>query len=209
MKCSYVKLFGIILLLGLGAILPFASCSDSKVEKELDGRWEGEAAIVDEEGDMITFKMYLTLTVANNDFDMKINVIYPGIGKVAVIRFGGEWSANSNSLMLDVEEKSLSVRFDEDLAILAEMGGMNVGLLKRQMEQELKDEISGLSILDIKSLSKNEMTLDIFDTNGFFNKMENDYDTSMITIPDEPKTVDVDSSDYYPPFDEDSIQYEP
>lgn len=150
------------------------SCSDSKVEKELDGQWNGEAVIEDDEDNMLTLKMYLTLEEASHEFNMKTNILYPMISKIAVMRFGGTWKADSDFLTMDIEENSIKVKFDDDISILAQMGGMDVDLLKRQMEQELKDEISGFTMLEIKSLSYEQMTLDIFDTNGFFTKISDD-----------------------------------
>ncbi|MCM1032557.1 MAG: hypothetical protein NC405_02250 [Odoribacter sp.] len=122
------KAFLIIALLGM----IISSCSDSKLEKELDGTWISTTH-ENEDGVTCTFEETLELDSKTNKMINSAVMMIGGM-RFCSISIDGTWSARGDEIFIDFDKKSADVNADTDLLSLA-------GMSEDDILESLLDEV--------------------------------------------------------------------
>ncbi|MDE6130778.1 MAG: hypothetical protein K2F74_04210 [Muribaculaceae bacterium] len=158
-----MKKISFALLLAVLVSCVFAACSDAKYEKKLDGQWSGRTSFTDHDGDAATMTMTLDLTASSHRMRMTLGYVVPDMGEVCRVKISGTWKAASETLWLDIDEDTMSFEYDSMIEYGCEAMGLSLRDIKRQIEHEMRQELSGMDCYDIKKLTANSLVLDMED----------------------------------------------
>lgn len=145
------------------ALLLSAACSNEEVEKKLEGTWHAQYDIEDEDGDVTTIKIQMELNRPDNDFTLILDFYIQPIGKIATVKCKGDWMADEDDLMLDIDTESISFKYSNNVKLLAGITGFSISGFEELFELQIKDTLEGFGYMPIKSIYKDKIVLEMDD----------------------------------------------
>lgn len=138
-----------------------AACSTEEIESKIDGEWSGKYTETDADGSQFSIHIYFEFSKADYLFRMNLGLVDPEVGRIGSIRCSGSWKVKDDAIVLDVDNETVKFKFDESLDELAQMFGLSINMLERELKKEIQSEMENMTIIPIESVTQTSMTLEI------------------------------------------------
>lgn len=142
-------------------LLMFSACGPSKEEKLLEGTWVGQQTEIDEDGDEVTYRYTLNFDYDKSQAEVIMDLIYPGIGKIARIEMQGDWMADEDEISYFFDDDKTSITFTGEAKSMAALMGVSLSEFEDLLESEVVEETELISTAEILSIDESTLKLDL------------------------------------------------
>lgn len=151
---KFIHLLPILML-----ALIMGACGDSETMKQLDGTWQTEMT-EHESGETLNMLMTMQLDEASASGNIKMDVSTSSVDDFFTVTVPvKKWSATSSEISMELDDENIQVAFSDAFKEIASISDASLPALEKEMQKEMKKEISGFAKSTIKDLTDQSFTI--------------------------------------------------